>query len=238
TMTFQGHLSHVAERIRQIASAWDSGAEVSVTIGGGDEVWISNTSGVVYQMHRQTFPALDMETGDDIHVVNDDTEAYVTVTNLADITTDASGDSLVNSSFSVVIWGVANKSGEASHIMANMPLGTYSKNFPEYSVIDASANSVYTIPKSFQGVGFLMARLTFVNSGGTWSLYDNQDLRGTYPNTTAGGSSGGSGATTFAALTDTPSSYVGEGGKFVQVASGETALEFGGTATDFVAVTG
>jgi len=40
----------------------------------------------------------------------------------------------------------------------------------------------------------------------------------------AGG--GGSGATEFTGLTDTPASYSGEGGKYVAVNSGATALEF------------
>lgn len=43
--------------------------------------------------------------------------------------------------------------------------------------------------------------------------------RGTYV-------SGGSGVTTFTALTDVPSSYSGQGGKTVKINSGETGLEF------------
>lgn len=56
------------------------------------------------------------------------------------------------------------------------------------------------------------------------------------------GSGGGSGASTFLALTDTPSTYSGQGGKVAAVNAGGTALEFisvGGTGTvTSVAVTG
>lgn len=41
-----------------------------------------------------------------------------------------------------------------------------------------------------------------------------------------GGSGGSGGATTFVALTDTPSAFTGEGGKVVKVNAGGTALEF------------
>lgn len=41
------------------------------------------------------------------------------------------------------------------------------------------------------------------------------------------GPSGGSGATTFLGLTDTPSSYSGQAGLYAKVNSGETAIEFG-----------
>jgi hypothetical protein len=227
TSTFQGHLSHLTERIRQEPSKWHAGAEVSVVIGGGDEVWVSNTSGVVYQMHRQVFPVLDMETGDDMQVANDFTSAYAAVTDLSDITLDAVGDPLNNTSFCVVVWGVCNKTGEASHLMLNMPTGTYNKNFPETAIADASARTVYAVPNEFNGVAFLLARLTFVNNGGTWSLFENKDLRGQYPNTSAGGGGGGgAGVTTFTALIDTPSSYVGQALKHVQVNAAETGTEF------------
>jgi len=168
----------------------------------------------------------DGTAGDDIHIVNSDNGAYIETTDLASETNDANGNPLNNTSFSVVVWGVANKGGEPGHLMANMPLSTYNKNFPEQAVVDADSASVYTIPKDFQGVGFLIARFTFVNSGGTWTLYETQDLRGFLPNTTAGAGAGSSGITTLTGLTDTPSTYVGEAGKVLAVSSGETTTEF------------
>jgi len=163
---------------------------------------------------------------DDIHVVNDFTTPSISVQSLTDISTDASGNSLNNTSHSIVVWGIMNKSGQPSHLMANMPVNTYNKNFPDSAVQDASNYSVYTIPKVYQGVGFLIARFTFVNSGGTVSLYDTEDLRGKIPNTTAGGGAGGSGVTTFLGLTDTPSAYTGQSLNIPRVNVGETGIEF------------
>lgn len=173
----------------------------------------------------------DGNVGDDIHVVNDFTTPYTSIQSLSEVTTDASGVSLNNTSFSVVIWGVMNKTGQTSHLMANYPTSTYNKNFPDLAVSDASNYSVYSIPKTFQGVGFLMARLTLVNNGGVYSIYDTEDLRGRVPNTTAGGGAGGAGVTDFTGLTDTPNSYASQAGAFPVVNSGETALEFLGLIT-------
>jgi len=167
----------------------------------------------------------DGEVVDTIHVVNDSGTAYREVSDLSDITTDASGAALLNTSFSVVVWGVLNKGNQPSHLMANMPLGTFSKNFPEVAVDDATNQAVYAIPKDFQGVGFLIARFTFVDNAGVWSLYDTEDLRGQIPNTSAGGGGGGGGVTSFTGLTDTPSAYTGLATYLMRVNAGETGLE-------------
>ena len=298
TSTLQGHLSHITEKLRQFEAQWDSGAEGSVTIGSGDEIWVKNTSGVIYQLHRQIFPIIDMTQytidavsigsdtftisddgdltstfpdgriinvhnstgndgiyrilstnysspdfvitvnedvtdatvdgtiGDDIHIINDFTTPYITHLDLSDITLDASGNTLNNTSFSIVTFGVMNKTGEPSHLFGNLPTDTYNKNFPEYAVSDATNFSVYTIPKAFQGTGFLIARYTFVNSGGVWSLYDTEDLRGRIPNATAGGGAGGTGVTTWLGLSDTPNTYTTFAYGIQQVNAAESALEY------------
>ena len=230
TMTSQGHVSHICEKLRQFEAQWDSGIEGTCTIVDTlpDDVYVSCTSGVVYQMHKQIFSALDTQTTDDVHIVNHNTTPYTTAQNLNGQTTDASGNTLANRSFSFVLWGVQNKTGEISHLMLNLPSNSYLKNVPDSAVSDANNYSVYTIPKIFQGVGFLIARFTYqLEPGGTnWTLYDTEDLRGKVPNITAGGGAGGTGVTDFTALLDTPSSYTGQSGKVIKVNSGETAVEF------------
>jgi hypothetical protein len=294
-----GHILHIAERLRQESSKWQSGALVTAVAGAGNlNVYIENTAGIVYQLHRQSFPLLstipytidavsqgsktftisddgdlsstfpdgrlikvsastgndgiytiastnysapnfvitveesipdstaDGEIGDDLHVVNDFTTPYKTIKSLADITTDASGVALNNTSYSIVIWGVMNKSGQVSHLMSNAPVSSYNKNFPDQAVADAQNHSVYSIPKTFQGVGFLMARVTLVNNAGVYTIYDTEDLRGSIPNTTAGGGAGGTGVTEFTGLNDTPSSYTGEARNILKVNDAETGLEF------------
>lgn len=224
-----GHLLHLAERLRRLPASWSSGTEGTLTIVGAstpDDVFIAVTSGVVYELHRQIFLAKDMATGDHIHVVNNFTTPYIDISNLNTQLSDSQGVSLNNTSFSFVLWGLANKSGEASHLMLNLPSGSYSFISPSDAVADADNKSDYTIPSIFNGNGFLIARYTLTYKNDVWTLEDTEDLRGKIPNTSAGGGSGGSGVTTFAALTDTPSSYVGQAKKFPKVNVGETDLEY------------
>jgi hypothetical protein len=226
TVTSQGHLSHIGERIRAIEAEWWAGAETSLT-GTTANVFISNTSGKVYQMHLHDFPAIDMSTGDDIHVVNDPVSAFRTTSNLNDLTVDADGDTLNNRWFSIVVWGVANKTGELSHLMCDLPTGSYTSE--NNAVNDALGYAVYSVPKPFKGVGFLLARFTMRKTNAVFTFNPSvgyQDLRGFIPNSTAGSGAGSSGITTFLGLTDVPSSYAGEAGKVPAVNGGETALEF------------
>ena len=235
TVTKQGHLSHITEKLRQFEAQWDTGCEASVTVDTiptPDNVWVTNTSGVVYQMHKHTFPAMDTSTGSDLHIVNNFTTPYETIQNLNTQLSDALGNTLNNTSFSFVLWGVCNSQG-IDHLMINLPVGSYAFAAPSNAVNDANNYSVYTIPKEFQGTGFLMARFTFTYKNDDWVLYDTEDLRGKIPNTTAGGGGGGSGVTSFLGLSDTPSAYTGEAGKTPIVNIGETGLEFAATGDVF-----
>ena len=240
TVTFQGHLPHITEKLRQFEAQWDSGTEGSidaVELALGN-VYTDVTSGVVYQLHRQTFESQSMPT-DDIHIVNNFASNYAITNNLNTQILDANGDALSNRSFSFVIWGVMNRTGQPSHVMCNLPTGSYLRLQPDSAIEDASNFSVYQIPKAFQGVGFLIARFTFqLDAVGTdWTLYDTEDLRGRIPNSSAGGGSGGGGATTFLGLTDTPVTYVGEALKIAQVDSTENFLEFTADPTFTTATT-
>ena len=176
----------------------------------------------------ETIPdtTIDGTIGDDVTVINKFEDPYFNVLDLSDILLDSIGDTLTNQSFSVVLWGVANKTDEPSHLMVNMPSGSYSKNSPGDAVSDASNYSNYTISSMFQGVGFLIARFTYINTSGVWSLHDTEDLRGKVPNITAGGGAGGTGVTSFLGLLDTPSAYTGKATNVPQINAGATALEF------------
>lgn len=298
TNNYMGHLAHMGERIRQLPAEWSSGIEGSLT-GTTADVYISNTSGYVYQMHKQEFEILDMtqytidavstgsktftisddgdlsstfpdgrtisvndstgndglytvvstnfsspdfvitveETpasavadgtiGDFIYVQNDPTTAWRSTTNLNDITSDSDGDSLNNLWFSIVVWGIGNKTGEKNHFVCNLPSGGY--NSEANAVSDALGYANYSIPSEYKGVGFLIARFTMRLSGGSFTYNSGvgyQDLRGKVPNSTAGSGAGSSGITTFTGLTDTPSSNSGEAYSIPRVNSGETALEY------------
>ena len=230
TTDLQGHLSHIGAKLRKFDAQWDSGTAGSLTIVGAstpDDVYVDVAAGVVFQMHPQTFPAQDMSTGSDMHIVNDPVSPYKVVSNLNTITDDSDGDTINNKWFSIVVWGVANKTGETSHLMCNLPNGSY--NTEADAVADANGYSNYTIPVQFKGVGFLVARFTIKKATNVWTYNSGvgyQDLRGFIPNTTAGSGAGSGGITEFTQLTDTPSAYTSQALKIVQVNAGETALEF------------
>ena len=224
----QGHVPNMALRIRKESARWESGTEGSVLIESAptpDNVYVNVTGGKVWQLFIHDFPAQYMQFGADIHIANHPTNRYSTVYNLNTQTIDALGTSLSSRYFSFVIWGVVNKEGQISHLMLNLPTGSY--NAAALATEDANNYSVYTIPQLFEGSGFLISRFTFhlsPSGGGTWTLIGSQDLRGTLPNTTAGG--GGGGVTTFDGLYDTPSSKLGQANKLVKVGAAETDLEY------------
>ena len=221
----QGHLSHMAEKIRLGHADWISGAEGGLTIVGGTDVYATATGGIISQMHKQSFPAQDMQTGDDCHIMNDEITPYLTTTNLNVITTGTLGDSLLNKSFKLVLWGVQNKT--VCHLMINKPTKGEGYNDPLKAQIDEKNRADYSIPKEFKGEGFLIAAITVrVSGAGVWELFAVDSIRGAYP--TIGGGIGGSGGgvVSFLGLDDVPSSYLGQSKKVVQVSAGETALEF------------
>ena len=219
-----GHLLHIAERMRQLNAQWSTGVAATLS-GTTTNVYIATTEGKVWQMHKQTFPATDMSTGDDVHVVNDNTAPYRTTSNLNDIDAYSDGSSWNNEWASIVVWGIANKTGEESHVMINLPSAGY--NSEADAIADADGYANYNIPDIFKGVGFLIARFTIRVSGSTFTYNGGsayQDLRGFFPNNTAGSGGGGGGVTDFLSLSDTPSSFTAN--RRLRVNSGGTALEF------------
>lgn len=232
TTSNQGHLSHLAKRIRVEAARWDSGVTGSSTVDTApspDDVWVQNTSGWVYQLHLKPYDAHDTEVSDFMRIVNNFTTPFDITANLNTETSDALGNTLANKSFSFVLWGIQNKEGEIAPLMINLPINSYAKNSPDNAVEDLLGYSVYAIPKEYVSTGFLIARFTYTlaTNGLDWVLYSTESLVGQTPNTVAGGGGGGGGGiTTFSGLTDTPSSYSSQGGKIVAVAGAENALEY------------
>lgn len=197
----QSHIRHMNYILRESAR-WKEGVAPTVTVivnAGLDDVYFSNTAGVVRQLHLHTFPAKNQQTGSKIYVVNDPVTPYTVLTNLKNLTWDASGNSIssANNKITVVIWGMVDEDGGFSKLFLNLPSSIYTNT---YSDLDA-ANDIaqyanYTIPVNFQGTGFLIGRLTLkysVTNGGTWTVLkykgvsDFEDLRAT--SVSGGGSS-------------------------------------------------
>ena len=131
---------------------------------------------------------------DDIHVVNWSGDAYHNCHNLYDITADSTGATIgLNKWFNIVIWGVANKTGEYSPLMCNLPGGVY--NVQSDAENDVNGYDYFAIPDAFSGhssTGFLICRITVQMKASTWNYGSYIDLRGITPQTASGGGTGGS----------------------------------------------
>jgi hypothetical protein len=205
----QGHLPHLCETIRLTmhGATWNSGVAgnaagseyLEITGTAPSVVEFKSTAGVVYQMHRHTVPAIDMSGTDICHVVNWNGDAYHDVADLADIVADSAGVSLSNKHFNLVFWGVANKTGEYSPLMCNLPNGSYSTQTG--AELDLDNFTVTTIPDEFtneSSTGFLICRLTVhQNPSGTWTLNATEDLRGVIPGAGTGAAGAGGALTDF-----------------------------------------
>lgn len=220
----QGHLSHITSKLRGFGTSWISGVDLTPTAVGASSL-ISTTGGIVSQLHEQAFSAFDLATGDHIHIINHDITPFLEVSNLNVLDDDAQGNSLSNSSFSIVFWGSMNSDPTPSKLYGNLPDGVYGKNNPDLAISDAYNYSNYIIPNDYRRTGFLIARVTYVRqAGGDWSVYNIQDLR-----TTSGGVGGGVGGggqiTAFTSLIDTINDYTGLGGEMLVVGDGEAGVE-------------
>ena len=180
-----GHMLHVSSRLRIEPAKWVSGVALSVAGDGTNDLTFDVTAGIVAQLHEQVFPAIQMSVDDDIHVVNDFTEPYITITNLFDITEDSTGTPIgTNKYFNLVVWGVQNKTGQNSHIFVNLPGGVYTSE--SGATVDTLKHDNFTIPEEFNGTGFLIGRITFQLKVASWDVVASQDLRGLIPGNIAG----------------------------------------------------
>ena len=192
----QGHLLHLAEKVRLLNATYFSGIDGNGTTGyltiTAGNVEFKSTAGVIFQLHKHTFPAFDTTgSGDTMHIKNESGDAYKAITNLHDITKDSTGATITNNKyFSLVFWGVQNKDGEHQTVLVNLPSGFYNTQADAES--DASGYDDFTIPREFNidsSSGFLIALVT-IQMGSTWTHKTTVDLRGTTPQTASGGAAG------------------------------------------------
>ena len=186
----RGRVDYMGERIRAQGAVWASGAQATVNDDAGGNVTLEISSGVVYQMHRQTFAAeADPAT---MHVVNDPDGAFTKITNFNEINKDANGDAIVNRRwFGVRIIGFA-ASGDSGvdRLFVQLPTGVYSTEAA--AIADSSGYDVNTIDNPYKGGAFNIARVViYKNNAGVYSLVETQDKRGELINAlgTGGGSS-------------------------------------------------
>lgn len=184
-----GHIAHINEWIKAQPATWKSGVAGTGTIVTGttpDTVTFSTSSGVVFQGHPRTMPAIADPAG--VFVVNHPSGAYTRVTTMPGLTSGGSaiggGDRII-----VVLWGVINDNSGDCKLFLNLPSGYYGANAA--AIADDSKYANYTIPSAFKGTGFLISSFIYTyttTSGGTYTLLQQNDLRGQFPSSFPGGS--------------------------------------------------
>lgn len=187
----KGHAVHVDFWIRHQPATWISGGVLSPTAGVG-QCDIATAAASVLQLHPHGFPAFNTATGSDLYVVNEPTTPYKKVGDLllSSIPEDANGDALgtANTDFyNLVIWGAVSEDDSDCKLFVNLPDGAYNSNAGDKATNDEDNTAIYTVPPDFTGVGFLIARLTVQEAGGTYTILQNDSLRGLFPGTAAGG---------------------------------------------------
>lgn len=198
-LTDQGHLNDINTWIRGQHATWLSGGAPNIdvqTVPTPDDIFFDMTGGTALQLHVNTFPSVDTETGDDIHVVNDPTTPYKSITNLniTNISQDSTGGSLSGRRYSVVIVACVNSDNTVT-MLVNLPSGSYGNDAD--AIGDVASYDNYTLPAEFRGTGILIARAVLrhqVTGGGTHTLVQLDDLRGNL----IGSSGGGTGASGIA----------------------------------------
>jgi len=185
-----GHSTDINFWIRQQNATWQSGASCTPT-AGVNVLDIATSLGVVLQLHTHIFPAFDTSAASVVYVPNDSVTAYDEVSDLSTLQTDANGVSMSNERYNLVIWGAVNQEDSDCKLFVNLPTDSY--NSDDSAIKDTNRTSVFTIPGDFVGAGFLIARLTVrrINSSSTFSILNNEDLRGLTPASSTGSGTGG-----------------------------------------------
>lgn len=197
--TENGHLHHINAKLRKLHANWVSGLEAGNMTTSDPDAYLSCAAGVVAQMHNHPFPARDMASSDPAWVVNNSGTAYLRITSLDAINTDAVGGAINNKYINLVLWGSVNQSEANCKIFINVSSGTYVT--AAAAITDAQNYAVYAIPAEFVGTGFLIARYVVqAKSSGLWVQSDKIDLRGQFPADIAGGT--GTGAVQLDDLSD------------------------------------
>jgi hypothetical protein len=228
--TGQGHMADMAERLRRLPASWFSGCQ-GVATQDGNDLWVSIATGVVYQLHPHTFSAEDSDTagaGDPIGVPNDPDANYAIIHSLNEITRHSDGDLIGNNKYvKFILWAVANKTGEPSPMMLNLPSEHY--NTVHDARVDVEGYANFTMPAAFSresSTGFLVAAFVCKHTATAMELEETIDLRGQTPTTASGSGTGGGDVSALAALTDRAIVFGDGGGKDVA------------TGTPLIAVTG
>jgi len=197
----RGQLSYMREKLRWLGPKYVSGC--TSTLDDGAAMNLSVSAGVVFQLHRQNFPALNVVThGATVANANGGGALNIleNVHDLNDIAETADGSPIgVNKYFSLTIWATmasSDQNGNQSKLFVNLPTGTY--NSESAVVADASNFDVRTADQEFNNTAFLVSRVTFKKTSGDHTPVGAEvySLTGS-PMGTIGGGAGSTALTEF-----------------------------------------
>ncbi len=194
--TQNGMVHYLAAWIRTQPATWESGVALTPTLTalGPDTLTLALAVGVVLQLHEHTFPAFDTTGGGSTNlntffVVNDNAAAYTQGDDLYNFKSDSSGNAASNNNrISWVVWASISETTGDCKMFVNLPDGFYTTDAD--AIADAERFTNYAIPDEYKGAAFLIGKLTYQyqsGGGGSLTLVEQVDLRGSFPSTVAGG---------------------------------------------------
>jgi len=197
----RGQLSYMREKLRWLGPKYVSGC--ASTLDDGVAMNLSVTAGVVFQLHRQDFPALNVVTHGATVANASGIGTFAKLENihdLNDVAELANGDAIgTNKYFSITIWATmasSDQTGNQSKLFVNLPTGVYNS---ESAVISDSSNfDVRTADQEFNNTAFLVCRVTFKKTAGDHTPVGAEvySLTGS-PMGTIGGGAGSTALTEF-----------------------------------------
>ena len=159
-----GIIAGVTERLRLEGAKYDSGIDSTVSIttqpSALDDVNVTTTAGVAFQLWRQTLSSWDLST-DCAWVINASGSGTLTqmqrVTNLNQILELADGTAITNGNrYNITLIFAMNSDGE-EQVYINLPTGVYASDSAGYDDLDRTA--VTTVPTELKTTAFLGVRI-------------------------------------------------------------------------------
>ncbi|OQX93047.1 MAG: hypothetical protein B6I17_04550 [Tenericutes bacterium 4572_104] len=184
----QGAISRMRENTRLVKgggyrSGIDASLVITQVIGGLDNIAISFTSGSVYQINRQSFPAMDI-AADGVFLSgisnNGTLKNFDKIYNLNQINETSEGEALVDGD--CITWDIYGNINY-SHNDCKLFVIPFSKKFTNEAdaAMFARGGRNLKIPHNHRTVGFHICRLAMkysIANGGTWTnlLIDTVDI--------------------------------------------------------------
>jgi hypothetical protein len=182
-----GHHLDAWKRLRWEHAAYKSGSAVTWSGSGTSALDLAISAGQVYQMHLHIDAAFDTADPDNVYVVNHPT-AYTITPDIETLVVDSGNVSLSNRYYNLVIWRSVSSGSEEEKVFINLPSGSYKKQSDAEN--DVSGFDNFNVPTDYRGYAYLIQRVTIKHStaaGGTWTILQETDLRGTVPSIAVGG---------------------------------------------------